>query len=81
MLADIFDAIQILTHVYVSAHSKKKQKAPDPYPRPGEKKGSEERKKKLPNPLLLALRGVDPEEAKKTAGPIVVPLPPRKKEA
>lgn len=75
MLADLFDAVQFLTHAFVTANSKRKPKAPDPYPRPGER--SRVTKKKEVNPLLMALKGLDPQTAVK-AGPKVVPLPPQR---
>lgn len=76
ILADVVDAIQGLMHIYVAAHTKKTPKAPDPYPRPGVEPKSQV--KKEPNPLLIALKGDQPEQE---LGPgSVIPLPPERKQ-
>lgn len=73
MLADLFDAVQYVAYLTHAANAKKAPKAPDPYPRPGLK----DRKKKLQNPLIAALRG---EDIVMEVGPgSVIPLPPKKK--
>ena len=73
MLADLFDAVQTLTHIYTKSHAKKAPKEPDPYPRPGV---DASKKRTLPNPLIAALKG---EEVVMEVGPgSRIPLPPRK---
>lgn len=34
LLADLFDALRAFAHVYAQAHTKRKMKRPEPYPRP-----------------------------------------------
>ncbi|MFC9974304.1 hypothetical protein ACFVH6_25710 [Spirillospora sp. NPDC127200] len=73
MTADLIDSIQALTHIYISAHSKKTPKPPEPYPRPGQDKVGKEVQ---PNPLLARLRGED-EPATEVGPGSAIPLPPR----
>ena len=74
ILADLVDSIQGLSHLYVTAHTKKKPKEPAPYPRPGIE--PESKVKKEPNPLLIALKEDQREDV---PGPgSVIPLPPER---
>jgi hypothetical protein len=75
LLADVFDAVQYLTHTFVSANAKKTPKSPEPYPRPGEAEKQEE-KRRIPNPLTAALKG---EDVVPEVGPgSIIPLPPQR---
>jgi hypothetical protein len=73
MTADLIDSIQALTHIYISAHSKKTLKPPEPYPRPGQDRVE---KQVQPSPLLARLRGGD-EPATQVGPGSAIPLPPR----
>lgn len=72
ILADLVDAIQGLTHIYVAAHVKRTPKAPEEYPRPGVEI---KKTKKEPNPLLIALKGDALEEQKELGPGSIIPLP------
>lgn len=58
LLAALVDAVQVNTHVFIAANSKRKQRPPKPLPRPGKKERSEGMDKKgLVRALSAALGG------------------------
>lgn len=53
LLAAILDALNINTHAFVSANSKRKVKSPKPVPRPGDEERKKEAKQNNPFALMV----------------------------